>query len=250
MGILLVRHNNLPNQDAIFQGGEPSERYEQRRRIIVEDSFDLVANDCTDVTTNAAEVFTYAKRASRDYLQYKEILRNCIDSVTWANLSDSQKNECIKTYTKESAIDKPTDDTNKVVHLFATGQVPNGNTAAASAFLVKAFASHHTIEIEATRSRIYNEKLYEIVGTYLSIPDASDFFLSVESLFIAYANEAIRGTNDGSVVAGLLDYIESTPGTAYENAGLASKMYVMQNGDADMTNFISELICVLRHGVY
>jgi len=58
------------------------------------------------------------------------------------------------------------------------------------------------------------------------------------------------GTQDGSSEDALFDYIESTTGTVYEFAGLASKGYTMQNGDVDETNFINAIMDILRHGEY
>ena len=60
--------------------------------------------------------------------------------------------------------------------------------------------------------------------------------------------QAIKGINDGDVGVGLFDYIESTVGTIYENAGLASKAYPMVNGDTDEANLVYELMDIFRNG--
>ena len=153
----------------------------------------------------------------------------------------------IELYLKETAIDELTDASNKVTHLMATGQATN--VEGARLIIVNKWASHHILDIVSCGERAKALRLYVEVGTYLSISDASDFFTTVENLYVAFRDQAIKGTNDGSE-AGLFDYIESTPGTVYEFAGLASKGYLMQNGDADEINFISAIMEVIRFGKY
>jgi hypothetical protein len=92
-------------------------------------------------------------------------------------------------------------------------------------------------------------KLYEVMGKYLTVSDSTDFFTTVENLYFAFEKQAIKGSLDGSEVA-LFDYIESTTGTVYEFTGLESKGYAMQNGDADMVNFIVDIMDILRKGNY
>ena len=184
---------------------------------------------------------------SNDYYQFREYRRGLLDIQTWVNLTDSERDFMIKLYLKETAISEATDATNKVTHLITTGQATT--TEEARLIIVDKWAEHHLLDVESCGARAKALKLYVEIGIYLSIADASDFFTTVENLYIAFRDQAIKGTNDGSEV-GLFDYIESTVGTVYEFAGLASKGYTMQNGDLDETNFVTDIMNVLRNGKY
>ncbi len=184
---------------------------------------------------------------SNDYYQFREYQRGLLDVKTWANLNNSERDFMIELYLKETAITEAEDATNKVTHLISTGQASTSEEA--RLIIVDRWAKHHVLDVEACQKRATALKLYLEVGTYLSIADATDFFTTVENLYFAYEKQAIKGTNDGSET-GLFDYIESTPGTVYEFAGLESKGYTMQNGDPDETNFIAAIMDILRNGKY
>ena len=243
----------LDRLDSIFEGGEPEAHYQRRRRSIVKDDYDFGSNGCTDAYTFSnsdyeTEVLTYAFKLRTDCAQYREVFRTMLNKVTWANLSNEGKDEAIRLHLKEDSVDDATDGSNKIGHLIATGQasdIPSGR-----AFLVRRWAEFHVRDKESAYQRVESVRLYEVVGTYLSVSDATDFFRSVELLFLEYEKQAIKGTSDYSFVDALFNYIESTVGSIYENSGLESKGYTMQNGDADMNNFISDLMDVLRHGIY
>ena len=184
---------------------------------------------------------------SNDYYQFREYRRIILDVETWANLSIIERDFMIELYLKETSISDATDATNKVTHLITTGQAVD--TESARLIIVDKWARHHVLDIESCSARANALRLYIEIGIYLSIADATDFFITVENLYIGFRDQAIKGTNDGSE-EGLLDYIESTVGTVYEFAGLASKGYTMQNGDLDESNFIAAIMDVIRHGKY
>lgn len=184
---------------------------------------------------------------SNDYYQFREYQRDILDAKTWSGLSDVERDFMIELYLKETTIDDATDAANKVTHLILTGQATT--TEEARLIIVAKWSEHHILDIGSCEKRAKALKLYLEVGTYLSIADATDFFVTVENLYIAFRDQAIKGTSDGSEV-GLFDYIESTIGTVYEFAGLESKGYAMQNGDLDETNFIIAIMGVLRKGKY
>ena len=220
-------------------------------------SIDLQKNwgwDFSEVTPVLKEVVSIVNNPmpknigeSNDYSQFREYQRGLLDATNWASLTNSERDFMIELNLKETVIDQATDDINKVTHLITTGQATT--TEEARLIIVNKWAAHHILDISACRERAKALKLYVEIGSYLSIADATDFFITVENLYIAFRDQAIRGTNDGSEV-GLFDYIESTVGTVYEFAGLASKGYTMQNGDLDETNFINGIMDVLRHGKY
>lgn len=221
------------------------------------DSTDLQINwgwDFSEVTPVLKEIVSIVNHPmpinigeSNDYYQFREYRRGLLDVQTWANLSSDERDFMIELYLKETAISEATDATNKVTHLIATGQATT--TEEARLIIVDKWAKHHILDIMSCEARAKALRLYTKVGVYLSISDATDFFVTVENLYIAFRDQAIKGTNDGSE-EGLFDYIESTAGTVYEFAGLASKGYTMQNGDTDETNFIIALMDILRYGKY
>ena len=242
----LARFNNLTRLDSSFHGGEPEDHYQKRRRIVVDDNYDFVANDATDVTLDLDEVIDYGFLSATDYLQGRHLFQQALNDLTWANATNDQRDLCIYYYLKEDSVDDATDGVNKVTHLITTGQAADAGEARAK--IIKEWSCHHLREKEVASARLYSERLYEVLGSYLSIADASDLFMSVESLFLSYETQVIRGTQDGSHVAGLFDYLESTD--IYALAGLAAKGYIMQNGDPDETNFVIDLMDVLRYGKY
>ena len=184
---------------------------------------------------------------SNDYYQFREYTRAILDVKTWVNLSNSEKDFMIDLYLKETSISQATDDTNKATHLITTGQAVDAESA--RLLIVESWSKHHILDVESCKARANALKLYISIGTYLSISDATDFFMTVENLYVGFRDQAIKGTQDGSE-EGLFDYIESTVGTVYEFAGLASKGYVMQNGDSDEINFTASIMDVIRHGKY
>ena len=116
------------------------------------------------------------------------------------------------------------------------------------AYLQSAFGNHHIKDVVNCKLRAESPKIYTIIAKYLNLNDGRDFFQTVRNLYIDYKEQAVKGTLDGSVGVGLFDYIENTAGTIYEFSGLASKNYTMQNGDADETNFVLELMEIFRNG--
>ena len=70
----------------------------------------------------------------------------------------------------------------------------------------------------------------------------------MHKLFDLFKSQAIRGTDDGNAGEGLFNFLESTVGTSYENAGLEEQGYTLKTGT--YSEFITELMDVLRHGIY
>lgn len=221
------------------------------------DSIDLLKNwgwDFSEVAPTLKEVIVIEGYPmpvnlgeSNDYNQFRYYQNGILDSKTWANLSDSERDLMIHINIKESSISKSTDEVNKVTHLMITGQA--ADVESARLLIVNRWAYHHILDIDSCSARAKALRLYVEVGTYLSKEDAQDFFVTVENLYMAFRDQAIKGINYGTEI-GIIDYIESTPGTIYEFAGLSSKGYDMQNGEEDMSEFKESLIDVLIHGKY
>ncbi len=214
---------------------------------LVDNSYDFGANNAIDKSQDLILLSVHGRRLCTDYYQFRTLLNEQLDVKTWAGCSDSEKDLIIKINVKESAISDATDGTNKVTYLITSGQAADAESA--RLFLVDAWAYHHILDVDACGARSVSLKLYEIMGRYLTKADSTDFFTTVENLYFAFEKQAIKGSLDGSEVA-VFDYIESTPGTVYEFTGLESKGYTMQNGDADMVNFIVDIMDILRKGNY
>ena len=214
---------------------------------LVDNSYDFGANNATDKSQDLILLSVYGRRLCTDYYQFRTLLNEQLDVKTWAGCSDAEKDLIIKINVKESAISEATDATNKVTYLINSGQAADAESA--RLFLVDAWAYHHILDVDACGARSVSMKLYEVMGKYLTKADSTDFFTTVENLYFAFEKQAIKGSLDGSEVA-VFDYIESTTGTVYEFTGLESKGYTMQNGDADMSNFIVDIMDILRKGNY
>ncbi len=214
---------------------------------LVDNSYDFGANNATDKSQDLILLSIYGRRLCTDYYQFRTLLNEQLDVKTWSGCSNIEKDLIIKINVKESAISDAADGTNKVTYLITSGQAADAESA--RLFLVGAWSYHHILDIDACGSRSVSIKLYEVMGKYLTVSDSTDFFTTVENLYFAFEKQAIKGSLDGSEVA-LFDYIESTTGTVYEFTGLESKGYTMQNGDADMSNFIVDTMDILRKGNY
>lgn len=180
-----------------------------------------------------------------DHLKVRSEIQKLLDSKTWALASSSERDIAIDFWIKEDIVTISDDNTNKVTHLMTT----QGMTQADAVSLLQSkFGENHIKNIEACNNRGAHSKLYRLIAKYLSFQDAHDFNNTVRDLLSDYKTQALLGTEDSTGMVGLFDYIENTAGTIYATAGLASKAYVMQNGDLDMTNFTIELMSLFRDG--
>jgi len=179
-----------------------------------------------------------------DYLCIREGIRESsgIDESpsNWNNLTIAEKDIVIDYFLYS-------DDTAKVIHLMTTRALSQSQ---AVQYLQDTFGTHHILDCQVCARRASHPRLYSIVAKYLDLNDAKYFFQTVRNLYLDYKEQAIKGTLDGDVGAGLFDYIESTEGTIYETAGLSAKGYIMKNGDPDETNFIVELMDLFRKGIF
>lgn len=209
---------------------------------------DPIPSGYTDSSQDLIAWKNHGEQKCSDYLQFKDRIKEQLNIKTWDNLSNEEKDFTIEIDARESILDVATDASNKITHLLTTGQA--ADTESARIIIVKAWARQQVRRVKASAIRANSVAVLEAVGTYLSVADATDFFITVTNLFTAFEKQGIMGTQDGSSEDALFDYIESTTGTVYEFAGLASKGYTMQNGDVDETNFISAIMDILRHGEY
>lgn len=185
--------------------------------------------DYIDLSTDPDTVHLMGESYFIDYLVWYNLLRDGLSD--WITLTNDQKIMAIDHNIGTNTLEK-------VQHLMSLGL----SQVEASVRLQKAFARHHVKEVEACRGRSISETLYVIVSKYLDIPEGAEFFGLTQNLYDKYVTQAIFGTEYGNSGLGLMDFIESTPGTIYENAGLEQQGFTMQNGDADSSNFVVELV--------
>lgn len=204
-------------------------------------------NGYTDFTFDLIKWRDFALQSCTDYLQYKNFVTEVMGTKVWANLTDTEADFIINNYVREAGVTSQDDATRKVIHLMTV----HGKSQSDSAlYLQNAYAEFHLKEISSCFLRSQNKTLFQIIAKYLQNMDAADFTDVIEHPYYMFTTQGIRGVNDGETGEGLFDFIESTVGTSYETAGLAQQGYIMANGDPDMSNFILELMNVLRNGNY
>ena len=214
--------------------------------VIIGENTDNPPAGYSDMTNDLLCWRDHAMSACVDYQQFRDYVADAAQTKTWNAMSGDEKRFLCDYYIRPNGTDKPTDQMNKVVYLMGTGMTQ----PQAAEVLQDAFAKWHAEEIKACASRVNSEKFYKTIAKYLNTVDASDFAEVAQNSYIKYITQAIRGVNDSDTGEGLFDFIESTAGTSFEFAGLEAQGYTMQNGDLDMSNFIAELMDVLRNGNY
>lgn len=214
--------------------------------LIISDNLDLEIYD--DITSIENWYYHHNHNGiCTDYLQMRDRVRDVLNEKKWSGCTVPEKDIIIELYTKETDKSNSTSNTEKIIHLIYNKGM---SQADAIAFLQYSFANFHIKEIESSLKRAQSVQLFKIIAKYLSISDAADFTRTITTPYHLYTTQGIRGINDGEAGEGLFDFIESTVGSSYETTGLNQQGYIMANGDSDATNFIIELMDVLRKGNY
>lgn len=214
--------------------------------LIITDNLDLNLYD--DITSIENWYYHYIQNGiCSDYLQMRDRVRDVLDEKKWSGCTSTEKDIIIETYTRETNKSISVANTEKILHLIYNKGMSQAN---AISFLQSSFANFHIKEIEASLKRAQSYQLFKVIAKYLTISDAADFTRTITTPYHLYTTQGIRGINDGEAGEGLFDFIESTVGTSYETTGLMQQGYIMANGDSDATNFIIELMEVLRKGNY
>lgn len=181
-----------------------------------------------------------------DYLKRRDII---ISSFRWSNSNTDQTiDNVIENFAFDPTVDMTTNDTNKVVHLMTK----KGMTQQESEdYLIKKFADFRVKERESYTNRRNSKQLTIVVSSLLSFTDARDFIETTKTLMDLYSEDGIVGVNYGVVGEGIIDYIESTVGTSYENTGLAVKGYTIKGAPVNtLQDLIDGLKDVLINGNY
>lgn len=187
----------------------------------------------------------YGNILCTDILQVRDRIKEELDVISWSGLTNTQKDIVIKYFLKETAKDDSTSNTEKAVYLMTS---KGYSQLQAQGVLIQAYGSYHPKEVYACNKRASTEKLYEVIAKYLTLADAGDLIKITHKLFDLYKTQAIRGTQDGNAGEGLFNFLESTTGTSYETTGLEQQGYTLNTGT--YSDFITELMDVLRHGNY
>ncbi|MHA1286651.1 MAG: hypothetical protein ACTSPB_04520 [Candidatus Thorarchaeota archaeon] len=192
----------------------------------------------------------HGSRVDLDYIIRHNLIQSILTERGWNDLNDTERLLIIDLYVyEENAPETEMNDNEwrdhqnnlRVAFLMSSQGITQSE---AVSYIQSSFGDHHVAEKKACRVRLDGPHLYKVIAKYLDLDDARNFRDHVRNLFYDFRDEAIFGTEHGSVGIGIIDFIKSTPGTIFETAGLESKGYIMQNGDSDMTNFKSELLCV------
>ena len=187
------------------------------------------------------------EQATSDFLQFQSYVEEVADGLLWSSLTNEEKEFLIDYYLKANTTTREADNLQKITYLITT----KGMTQAqAEDYLRQSWANYHIKEIESCKRRSESKEVYLVISTYLSFQEASDFVRTIETPLYMYATQGIRGIEEGNTIEGLFDFIQSTPGTIYETAGLNEQGYTMLTGDTDVTNFKADLLNVLRLGNY
>lgn len=210
--------------------------------VIISNS-EITPNGYEDKTYDLISWKKYGFRECTDYLQLRDRVLVALNQRKWINLSDEEKDYVISLSLKEDSISELQDIQNKIEHLASIGKIEENDLSRGRFFLIKAWSEHHVKQKAVPRLRLGSQKLYEVIGTYLSVDDATTFFMNTRALFNAYESQGIKGSNDGNSISALFNYIE-------DDDGLKSLGFTMQNGDSNMDNFIIGVMDVLRHGNY
>lgn len=215
----------------------------------VKDAFMIVATGATGPSdysdfSSIGNWYNYGSSLCTDILQLRDKIKELVESITWSSLSDAEKDIVIEFYIREDGVDESTYNTNKITYLMGKGYTLDE----AKGKLIQSYANYHTKEVKACGERASCERLYQVIAKYLVLSDAGDLIKITHKLFDLYKTQAIRGTEDGNAGEGLFNFLESTVGSSYENAGLEQQGYTLNTGT--YSEFITELMDVLRHGNY
>lgn len=188
----------------------------------------------------------YGLKVCTDFLQVRSRI---VDEINikggWTGLTNTEKDVCITYCALATGVSINDDNMNKVIYLTTTKGLSQPQ---AMGYLLQAFAQYNSKEIECCSKRITSSRLFETIGMFLSTSDGADFVKITQNLAYLYQRHAIMGVNEGVSGEGLFDFIQSTPGTQYEFAGLAQQGYTINNGT--ITDLINGIMDVLKNGNY
>ena len=233
----IARLDGLPRQDSLFVGGEPNYHYEKRQLLLVEDSYDFVTNNATDIT-NIENISHYGLEVCKDDLGKHFLMKDYFYSEkTWETCTNIEKDIIIDNAFYVNFFDVNA-DTNKVIYLMTTYGMSQND---AISFLIDAYATVQVKLAKSTTSRATSKGLMSISGKYLSVDDALDLADTVRVLMSNYKEFSLVGTlYSDSGQEGIDDYINSRVDTAYEFSGLSSKGYSIHPPYTEQ-NLIDEL---------
>lgn len=184
-------------------------------------------------------------RLAIDYLKARDLaIDEMVAQGGFNSLSVEDKYYIIFFYAEDPAMTSDDNNTAKVTFLMGEGFTQ----AEALSYLTESYSKHHLKERESCLKRANSKKGTSIMATYLNIVDLADFINTTKTMFDNYKFEGIKGTAYGKAGEGIMDFIESTPGTSFENIGLKDQGYVLKQGT--ITDLITELKSLLVDGNY
>lgn len=198
----------------------------------------LPDTDYTEQTT-IQNIYNVTSVYVKDNILKQDLLRQALSATTWSSLTNSEKDIVIEMSIGDL-------DTEKVTYLLSNGYTQ----AQAVSILRNNWGLNLNKNRRACEKRLKSLKISDVLGIYLTIQDAEDLQTTIRDLEDDYLM-GMRGVAHHGETYGLVDYFNSTTGTTGETQGLRqTKSYVMQNGDANMDNFVNDVLDVLIYGNY
>lgn len=174
-----------------------------------------------------------------DNLFRQDKIREAFELTTWGALTNEENDILIAASVGDN-------DAEKVPYLMSQGKT----YFEAVDVLRNAWVDNYEPNKKACVSRLNSRTMSNVLAKYLSMADAEDLETTLGTLIASY-ERGKRGLMHQGETYGLLDYFNSTPLSPYELNGLKeNKTYAMQNGDANLDNFIADALSVLRYGNY
>lgn len=194
--------------------------------------------DYTEITS-INEMYLFLSEFQYDNLFIQDRIRELFTVLSWESISNTDKNVLINVSVGDN-------NTEKVAYLIQLGKTEQE----ALGILKEKWSVNYDLNKQACSLRFNSTALNLVISKYLTLSDAEDLEHTTVNLISSYLR-GIRGVVHRGSTYGLLDYFNSTHGTIYNENGLReNKSYVMQNGDANMDNLVSDILAVLLIGIY
>lgn len=242
----IAKQNNPTNIDSLFDTGvEPADKKDRRIHKAVPDSFDFVANDCSDVTLalDINELPKYLR--SLDHV-CKQLLiayafankAGATDVDKWNNCSNAEK-DTILYYNQFKGLPGGAEDVAKVTYLITSGKASD---AAEAATWLRANHSDSIVRTRpSVRDRVEGSRVVQAIIKYLTPHDTQQLLDTMSAYLTGYKDYLLIGTVIPGNQPGVYDYINSTD--IYTGDGLVEEGWITQTGTlADLRDALNDIL--------
>lgn len=203
----------------------------------VKDDYNFSGNSAIDVTTHDNLNLFYSV-GRYDFLVYRNSFANHFyHKLGFSGLTEEDKyNSCINVIPLPEEI---------IPYWMGKGMTQ----VEAQTKLISDWAKYHNNRIDSLNKRVDSESIFIALATYLDFADVVDLVTKIRNLIVDLKNQGILGHSYGNIVTyGVMDWIESTAGSPYENSGLKEQNYSIKVGTVE--NLINRLHEILVDGIY